>query len=790
MNKKTEVSYNPQLGYLKTIFSHNFDFLTGVLGYTDRGDGVEIAAGTYRDKKATVLIKPLSPSSYRFRMYPDGTEPGFTNEVFSMEKAAPYQVAEEEDALSIRTARLEIRIRKVPWEVSTYLDGRLLTKEQIRDSNVDNMCKYLPLGYDRDDEGRVIRVRESMYMYADEAFYGFGEKFTEFNKRGQKIQCWQKDALSTNTGDSYKNHPYFMSSRGYSVLVNSFTRMTFDMGCGSNVTYGVEVEDSYLDYILFANRDYKDLLADYVNKTGNIPMIPRWAFGLWMSKCVYQDQEEVYQVIARAEEEGVSIDVMNLDAWQKQEDSGAWVWDTQRFPDPENMIRVLREHKIHLCLWIYPYIGEASVYFRLAAEKGWLVKDANGNPLTFYATAAAQSKVGCFDFTNPGFLEWYVPRVKEVIAMGIGAVKTDFSEAVPENGVYYDGSNGIQGHNKLTYLYAKTIYEAMREVKAPLGERPMLWGRSGYAGSHTIPAAWAGDSSTHGNNHACILQGGLSIALSGVAYWGFDMGGFYNTDHEGYECMPEEEEYIRSIQFGFFSPLSRCHGKTPREPWNFAPETKNIFSYYNRLRHRLMPYLYSAAWQASLESVPMMRPLLMEFQEDRNVRNIGSEYMLGDSLLVAPVFDQDDFALYLPEGTWADFFTGRPVEGGRWISLKPALDQIPVYIRPNTIVSMRSDPDGGDPENPFTDLTICMNLKDRLSCVCYDDNGKNHFTAEWKNGSLAITTGLPVKQILLYGQGQLTEVTCNGVSSSWERRDEYTYSIPSGRLVKSTENRI
>ena len=181
-------SYNPQLGYLKTIFSHNFDFLTGVLGYTDRGDGVVIEAGTYRNKKAAVLIQPLSPSSYRFRMYPEGKEPDFTNEVFSLEKTVSYQVAEEKETLSIHTARLEIRIRKIPWEVSTYLDGRLLTKEQNRDSNVDNMCKYLPLGFDRDDEGRVIRVRESMYMYAGEAFYGFGEKFTEFNKRGQKIQ--------------------------------------------------------------------------------------------------------------------------------------------------------------------------------------------------------------------------------------------------------------------------------------------------------------------------------------------------------------------------------------------------------------------------------------------------------------------------------------------------------------------------------------------------------------------------------------------------------------------------
>ena len=777
MNKKVEVSYNPQLGYLKTIFTHNFDFLTGVLGYTDRGDGVEVEAGTYRNKTAKVIIRPVSAAAYRFQMYPYGKEPAAANEVFSMEQTVPYQVEETEEYLSVRTLRMEIRIKKLPWEVSTYLDGRLLTKEQIRDSNVDNMCKYLPIGFDCDEEGKVIRVRESMYMYSDEAFYGFGEKFTEFNKRGQKIHCWQKDALSTNTEDSYKNHPYFMSSRGYSVLVNSYTRMTFDMGCGSNVTYGMEVDDSSLDYILFANRDYKDLLADYVNMTGSIPMIPKWAFGLWMSKCVYKDQEEVVQVVKRAKEEEIAIDVINLDAWQASEDSGAWVWDRKRFPDPEGMITFLLENRIHLCLWIYPYIGEESEYFRLAGENGWLVKDGNGNPLTFYATAAADRKVGCFDFTNPGFREWYVPRVKEVIGMGIGAVKTDFSEAVPENAVYYDGSNGLQGHNKLTYLYAKTIYEAMKEVKEPLGERPMLWGRSGYAGSHTIPAAWAGDSSTHLNNHACILQGGLSIALSGVAYWGFDMGGFYNTDHEGYECVPEEEEYIRSTQFGFFSPLSRCHGKTPREPWNFAPETRNIFSYYNQLRHRLAPYLYSAAWQASLESVPLMRPLLLEFQEDRNVRNIGHEYMLGDSLLVAPVFDQDEFSVYLPEGTWADFFTGRLIEGGRWISLQPALDQIPVYIRPNTIVPMLASDVCRGLEEPYKDLTVCMNLKDRLSCTFYDDGYKGHFTAELRNGCLRITTGMPVKEIILYGAEAVEEASCNGLPVTCIKKDEYTHLL-------------
>ena len=154
--------------------------------------------------------------------------------------------------------------------------------------------------------------------------------------------------------------------------------------------------------------------------------------------------------------------------------------------------------------------------------------------------------------------------------MGIGAVKTDFSEAVPEDAVYFDGSTGIQGHNKLTFLYAKTIYDVMAEVKIPLGELPMLWGRSGYAGSHTIPAAWAGDSSTHLNNHACILRGGLSASMSGIPFWGFDMGGFYNTDHEGMNVFLRMRSTLEVVSLDFLIRLADVMGKTPREPWNFG----------------------------------------------------------------------------------------------------------------------------------------------------------------------------------------------------------------------------
>ena len=760
MDRKVEVSYNPQLGYLETVFQHDFDFLTGVTSYEVRSDGVVFEAETYHKNRAVVTIGFASGNAVRFQMFPYGNTGCFRNEVFQFAGQREFQVSETEEFICIASERTQIRVRKHPWEVIYYYEDRLITREQIRDSNVDNMCKNLPVGFTLDENKQVRKVHETMYLYSDESFYGFGEKFTDFNKRGQTIHCWQTDALSTNTEQSYKNHPFFISSRGYAVLLNSYTRSRFDMGTVSGVAYNMEVEDKYLDYTIMFDRDPKSLLRDYVSVTGEIPMIPKWAFGLWMSKCSYRSQDEIYEVVRMAEERKIKIDVIHIDRWQRKEDSGAWEWDLEHFPDPAGMIGYLKEHHIHLSLWMYPYIDEHSAYYRLACEKGYLVKDAEGQPVKFYATATSKSRVGCFDFTNPEFTEWYRDRVKAVIQMGVGVIKTDFSEAVPEYAVYYDGSTGVQGHNKLTFLYAKTIYDIMEEIKKETGERPMLWGRSGYAGSHMIPAAWAGDSSTHLNNHASILRGGLSIAMSGIPFWGFDMGGFYNTDHNGYECPPETEEYIRSCQFGFFSPLCRCHGKTPREPWNFGTEAENIFRECNDIRHRLLPYLYTMAYKAHTDAVPMLRPLVMEYPDDRTVRNTDLEYFLGDSLLVIPVFDQDCLEAWLPEGNWSDFNSHEIISGGRWIRIEPQPERIPVYIRQDSVIPMLT----GVPEDieaPYGEMELWVHLDSGIHEKFFDDGREYSFEAWLEGENVIISSDLTAVRMVISTKYKVSSVFVN-----------------------------
>lgn len=516
--------------------------------------------------------------------------------------------------------------------------------------------------------------------------------------------------------------------------------------------------------------DYKALLKSYINQTGKIPMIPKWALGLWMSKCSYQTQDEIYEVVKISKERDIKIDVIHIDGWQKEGDAGAWVWDYERFPNPEEMIYKLKKEGIHLCLWIFPYIDENSKYFKEAEEKGFLVKNTKGVTSRFYSTATSTSKVGCFDFTNPHFIEWYKPKVRSVVSMGIGAVKTDFSEAVPEDAVYFDGSTGIQGHNKLTFLYAKTIYDIMAEVKIPLGELPMLWGRSGYAGSHTIPAAWAGDSSTHLNNHACILRGGLSASMSGIPFWGFDMGGFYNTDHEGYECVPTDEEYIRSCQFGFFNSLSRCHGKTPREPWNFGEKAEKIFKKFNDIRHLLLPYLYSTTYKTHLSDIPVIRPVVMEYPEDRSARNVELEYFLGDSLLVVPVFDQEDeIDVYLPNGQWIDLFTHERIKGGRWVKRKIELDKIPVFIRQNKMIPMLTK----IPENieeKYENLDVILFCEDEIRDTYIDDGNVQNLKAKIEEGTLFINTDMDASYFTVYAEKCLDNAVVNG--QNWEIKKE------------------
>lgn len=752
------------------------DFLSRITAYAPEPSGCTFEALTFRGRTARVNITFCGETSFRFRMYPQAGPCGRMNEVFSFPGCCQTETVQEDDFVAVRTKRLTVRFRKCPWEMRVELDGRELTLEQIKDHNVDQKYKSVPTGFTVDGNGRVTDAFTTMYLYTDEAFYGFGEKFTGFNKRGQKITVWQRDAQSTNSDVSYKGMPFFVSSRGYCVLMNTYTRTHFNMGADSGVSYTMETEDPYLDYYMFCNRNLKGLLEDYTASSGRSPMIPRWAFGFWMSRMSYINRQEVEEIAAKMNEFCMSADVIHIDAWMDMAGGQEELlsFDETRFPRPGEMIRRLLDMGFHLSLWMFPYVqtrtgwgrgNEWTAQYLAMKERDFLVKNKDGEAYIFSPGEgdAAGFGVAALDFTNPELVSYMKERVKRLMRMGVGVIKTDFSEEIPEDAVFYDGSTGLMGHNKYPFLYARTIFEASEEAKGEMGQKALLWGRSGYAGSQNYPANWAGDSSAALNNLASILNGGLSMGMSGISFWGFDIGGFYNCDYEGKRTKPSDEEYIRSVQLGLMSPLSRSHGQsTPREPWEYSKQAQEAFLLINKIRYRLLPYLYSTAYETHREGIPMMRAMVLEFQEDRNVRSLSSQYMLGGTLLAAPVFDQQEHCIYLPQGSWVDFYTGERLAGGGWITAEKRLDRIPLYLRENRMLPMLSKAPLHILDKNFEGLEIRMNLTGEIDQKYYDDNVEGGLHATLEDSVLRVDTeNMDVERLCVYAGQKITKAVVN-----------------------------
>jgi alpha-D-xyloside xylohydrolase len=258
------------------------------------------------------------------------------------------------------------------------------------------------------------------------------------------------------------------------------------------------------------------------------------------------------------------------------------------------------------------------------------------------------------------------------------------------------------------------------------------------------------------------------MGVSGVSFWGFDIGGFYNCDYSGQRVIPDDEDYIRSVQMGLMSPLSRSHGQsTPREPWIYSETAQKAFLKINKLRYRMLPYLYSTGYETTFTGIPMMRAMLLEYPEDLNVRSLATQYMLGGSVLVAPVFDQPKHNVYLPQGSWVDLNNGERMDGGKWIAYPKNIEVIPMFLRENSMIPMLSvAPDHIADEN-FQDLTIVMNLKDHLEQAYYDDDVSGLCVAHLKDGILNVMLkDIPAVKLVVYAEEEIHTAVMNGMGKT------------------------
>ena len=635
----------------------------------------------------TMVITSPAPDVLRVQTYHHlgvkKREPEF--ELYQKEEQ-PLTVTSDEEKLTDTSGGLTLEIGKKNWYMAYRRGNEVITRSAAKDLACMK-TDWKGDAYDKGD-GTETYMRQQLTMGVGELIYGLGERFTAFTKNGQSVAIWNEDG-GTSTYQSYKNIPFYISNNGYGVFVNHPEKVEFEIGTEQVTKTAFSVEGGYLDYYLFNGPSMKEVLERYTDLTGKPSLPAPWTFGLWLSTSftTNYDEETVMSFVDGMLDRGIPLRTFHFDCfWMKEFHWTDFVWDSRVFPDPKGMLSRIKAKGLNICVWINPYIAQESCLFAEGMEKGYFVKRTNGD---VWQWDMWQPGMALVDFTNPDACTWYQEKLAGLLDMGVDCFKTDFGERIPVDGIeYFDHSDAKKMHNYYTYLYNKTVYDIL-EKKRGKGEA-VLFARSATVGGQKFPVHWGGDCWSDYESMEESLRGGLSLLMSGFGFWAHDIGGFESTS--------TPDVYKRWVAFGLLSSHSRLHGSTSyRVPWAYDEEAVDVVRFFTRLKARLMPYLYKTAIQANKTGVPTMRSMVLEFTEDRTCHYVDKQYMLGDSLLVAPIFNEESLAdYYLPAGRWTDFFTGEVKEGGRWIQEKHGYLSVPLLVKENSIVAIGAHDDKPD----------------------------------------------------------------------------------------------
>ncbi len=531
-------------------------------------------------------------------------------------------------------------------------------------------------------------MREQLGLSVDELIYGLGERFTPFVKNGQTVETWNSDG-GTSTQQSYKSIPFYISNRGYGVFVNHTENVSFEVGSEKVTKVQFSVPGQVLEYYIIAGNNMKEVLMNYTTLTGKPALPPAWSFGLWLttSFTTNYDEKTVTEFVDGMAERDIPLRVFHFDCfWMKGYHWCDFTWDDEVFSEPVAMLKRMKEKGLQICVWINPYIGQASTLFDEGMEKGYFIKRKNGDVWQFDMWQPGMAVV---DFTNPEACKWYQEKLAALLDMGVDCFKTDFGERIPtEDITYFNGADPVKMHNYYTQLYNKVVFEL---IQAKKGEKEaVLFARSATAGGQSFPVHWGGDCEANYESMAESLRGGLSLCLSGFGFWSHDIGGFESTS--------TADVYKRWAAFGLLSSHSRLHGSSSyRVPWLYDEESVDVVRFFSKLKCSIMPYLFKSASDTAKTGVSTMRAMILEFEDDPTCMYLDKQYMLGNNILVAPIFNEEGMAkYYLPAGKWTNYLTDEVVEGGKWIKEKHDYLSIPMFVRPNSLIAVGCEENKAD----------------------------------------------------------------------------------------------
>ena len=543
--------------------------------------------------------------------------------------------------------------------------------------------------------------------------YGMGEKYNAVNQKGYTAVNGVEEKFCFQGEKTYCPAPFLWTDTGFGLYADTAEQTAFH--------FDREVIRAELPVdcrvVLFEGTP-GGIIQDYMSLFGPAKLPPKWTFGPWISANHWDSQEKVERAAAQAEEHGFPVCALVAEAWSDEAtfyifrgacytpkpDGGAFRLEDFDFshspwPDPAGMVRRLHDRGIHFLLWQIPVYKKQGPDETINAQneldradavaRGLCVQNGDGSP---YVIPEGHWFAGSMvpDFTNPDTEATWFAKREYLTGLGVDGFKTDGGEFIyREDARFADGSSGRTGKNRYAQLYTAAYTRHLRPGQA-------LFSRAGYSGQHTTPIHWAGDQQSQNSELASALRAGLSAALTGILFWGFDIGGFAGP-------LPTLDLYRRATQLACFAPVMQWHsepdggqfrelmpggeGNNERSPWNLAaawdaPEFVDEMRFWHNLRMNLLPYLYSTALDCVEKSRPMIRPLVYQWPEDPMTWNCEDEFQLGDSLLVAPLLEEnaDTRLVYLPEGEWIGLFDRRAVSGGQTI-VAGGGGRLPVFLR-------------------------------------------------------------------------------------------------------------
>ena len=647
-----------------------------------------------------VYIEPYGRDAIRFRSSKSLRIDEALNWTLE-EPASPEGVIIEADDEKACMTNGKIQVTITGDGTVTYRNtrtGKVLLEEYWIDGRVHTAPLRRAREY-RVTSGNQFKI--SLYFKAEpgEHFYGMGQDANDcFDLKGSTVELLQKNGKCTI--------PYTYSSRGYGFIWNNpaIGRAEF---VNNHTMWHVQCAKQ-IDYVVIAGNTPGEINEKFTAVTGRAPMLPEWAAGFWQCKLRYETQKELLQVAREYKRRGLPISVIVIDYfhWTMQ---GEWKFDPEKWPDPKAMVSELESMGIKLMVSIWPTIDPRSENYAYMREHNYILRGERGVDVVFMFFGP-QTYV---DTTHPGAQEFFWSRAKKnYYDYGIRTFWLD--EAEPEMRPYdYDNvrmylGNGEEVSNIYCVGFAKAFYDGLKAQ----GEEVCNLVRCAWLGSQRYGVVlWSGDIASTFDSLRKQLKAGLNVAMCGIPWWTTDIGGFINGD-------PESEEFrelmIRWFEFGVFCPIFRLHGFRlpypvrdilnpdgycgsggPNEVWSFGEEAYEIIRRYMYVREELKPYIMKQMKLASEDGTPVMRPLFYDFCGDKNVYDIGDEYMFGPDLLVAPVVELGarKRMVYLPEGCrWKDAGTGMVYDGGTRIEADAPLDTIPLFLKEDARLSLQMKP--------------------------------------------------------------------------------------------------